>query len=81
VSSVRAHCTRLWEQGALAGTRAQAFDVQCDERTTAARRGQGQLVAEVRLALSVPAEFIDIHIVHHGGAIEAQRADARPAGG
>lgn len=59
-------CLDLQRRGALAGdASSQAFFVNCDAQTNPADvRAQGQVVAHVGLAPSVPAEFILIRVVH-----------------
>jgi phage tail sheath protein FI len=59
-------CFDLWQAGALAGIQeSEAFSVQCDRETNPPSvQEQGQVVALVRLAPSVPAEFIDVRVVH-----------------
>lgn len=68
---IRGHCIALMNAGWLAGTdQATAFSVKCDAETNPpAVRDLGQLVAEVGLAPSVPAEFIVVRVVHDAGGI------------
>ena len=62
---VDSHCLTLFQQGALRGdAAADAYFVKCDaENNPAASREVGQLICEVGLAISIPAEFIVVHLV------------------
>lgn len=68
---IRGHCIELMNSGLLAGTDpATAFSVKCDAETNPpAVRDLGQLVAEVGLAPSVPAEFIVVRVVRDASGI------------
>lgn len=59
------HCTRLWESGALVGrSPGEAFTVKCDAETNPPTASDtGLLVAEVGIAISVPAEFVEVRVV------------------
>jgi uncharacterized protein len=61
-----AHCQELWRANALAGNSAdEAFFVQCDaESNPPEAQERGEVVAIIRLAPAVPAEFIEIEVVH-----------------
>lgn len=65
---------RLWRQGALLGATAdQAFSVKCDEdNNPAAQRDQGRFLAEIRLAPSVPCEFISVRLGRTLDALDIQ---------
>ncbi|WP_326533847.1 phage tail sheath family protein [Pseudorhodoferax sp.] len=62
---VESHCLARWREGALHGdTPDQAFYVQCDAETNpAASRELGRVVCVVGLAVSMPAEFIEVQLV------------------
>lgn len=68
---VSAYCVDLLDAGALAGNTASGgFFVKCDaELNPPAGRDDGRLVAEVGLALSVPAEFVVVRIVHDASGV------------
>jgi len=54
----------LWRRGAFAGNkREQAFQVRCDTTTTPPDlQANGQVVVEIRIAPSVPYEFIILRL-------------------
>jgi hypothetical protein len=54
----------LWQQGAFVGaSAAEAFYVKCDEQNNPPeRQAQGELLVEVGVAPSVPAEFVVLRI-------------------
>jgi phage tail sheath protein FI len=60
------YLTTLWRDGALAGASpAEAFYVKCDVETNPPdRRDVGQVVTEMGLAPSAPAEFVVVRVVH-----------------
>jgi phage tail sheath protein FI len=60
---------RLWRQGILAGaTPEAAFYVKCDAETNPrAVRDAGQVVTEIGLAPSLPAEFVVVRLVQQDG--------------
>jgi phage tail sheath protein FI len=62
----------LWRAGALQGEAAnQAFRVRCDaELNAAASREAGQVVTEIALAPTLPAEFIVVSVQHRAGTTE-----------
>jgi hypothetical protein len=66
-----AHCLDLWRDGSLAGEDAsEAFSVRCNAETNPPQTQEdSQVVAHIRLAPSVPAEFIDIKVVLDAGGI------------
>jgi len=68
---VGAYCMDLLGAGALAGSDpSRAFYVKCDaELNPLASRDAGRLVAEVGLAIAVPAEFVVVRIVHQDGGM------------
>lgn len=62
---VESHCLARWREGALCGdTPAEAFYVQCDAETNPAHsRELGRVVCAIGLAVSAPAEFINVQLV------------------
>jgi hypothetical protein len=64
--------TRWWRAGALQGNSAsEAFYIRCDaELNPAVNRESGQVVTQVGLAPTVPAEFIVVNIQHRAGTTE-----------
>jgi hypothetical protein len=66
------YLTGLWRAGALKGdTPAQAFYVKCDIETNPAEtREAGQVVTEIGLAPSFPAEFVIVRVIHRAGTAE-----------
>jgi hypothetical protein len=62
---LRAHCLALHRRGALKGrTPGEAFFVKCDGETNSTEtRAAGQIVAEVGLAVELPAEFVVVRLV------------------
>ncbi|MEH1795578.1 phage tail sheath family protein [Nostoc sp.] len=68
---LNAYLEELWRAGALQGQiRDQAFYVKCDAETNPPEsRETGEIVTEIGLAPSSPAEFIIVRIVHRVGAI------------
>jgi len=58
--NVTSFLTKLWQAGGLVGdTAAQAFYVKCDEETNPPdSRAIGQVVTEVGVAITLPAEFV-----------------------
>ncbi|TAL25804.1 MAG: phage tail sheath family protein [Aquabacterium sp.] len=77
---VSAWCLQRLQEGALQGDCArEAFYVKCDSETnTAARREAGELVCEVGLATSVPAEFIVVSLVQAIERGSLDRGDTTP---
>jgi len=65
------YCESLWQKGALQGQELEeAFYVKCDSETNPVEvRNVGQVVAEVGLAPTTPAEFIVISLVHGNSGI------------
>jgi phage tail sheath protein FI len=65
------YCETLWHQGALQGADPEAaFYVKCDAETNPrSSRNLGQVVAEVGIAPTTPAEFIVISLVHNSNGI------------
>lgn len=65
------YCAQLFERGALRGTTAaEAFYVRCDETTNPPEvRERGEVVTEIGLAPSVPAEFIVVRIIHGSAGV------------
>jgi hypothetical protein len=63
------YLTQLWQAGALQGSiPEQAFYVKCDAETNAPEsREVGQVVTEIGLAMSAPAEFLVVRIIHRAG--------------
>ena len=66
------YLTGLWRAGALQGDSVtDAFFVRCDaELNPAATRERGQVVTEIGLAPSIPAEFIVVTVQHRSGTTE-----------
>ncbi|HSQ30447.1 MAG TPA: phage tail sheath subtilisin-like domain-containing protein [Gemmatimonadaceae bacterium] len=66
------YLTELWRAGALQGTSASdAFFVRCDaELNPADSREMGQVVTEIGLAATTPAEFIVVSVQHRSGTTE-----------
>lgn len=66
------YLTRLWRAGALQGERLEeAFFIRCDEEINPPQvRENGQVVTEIGLAPTVPAEFIVVSIRHRAGTTE-----------
>lgn len=69
VRNVSAFLYNVWRDGALFGSTAQeAFYVKCDDETNPPSiREQGQVVTEIGVALTRPAEFVIFHISQWGG--------------
>ncbi|MEP6620368.1 MAG: phage tail sheath subtilisin-like domain-containing protein, partial [bacterium] len=66
------YLTGLWRAGALQGNVAtDAFFVHCDaELNPAATREIGQVITEIGMAPSTPAEFIIVSVQHRAGTTE-----------
>jgi phage tail sheath protein FI len=66
------YLTRLWRDGALQGDVVeQAFYIRCDaDLNPPETRESGQVVTEVGLAPTVPAEFIVVSVRHRAGTTE-----------
>ncbi|MFB2875398.1 phage tail sheath family protein [Floridanema aerugineum] len=64
---------QLWRAGALLGqTRKQAFYVKCDAETNSPEsREKGEVLTEIGLAPSSPAEFIIVRIIQRSGIVES----------
>ncbi len=62
----------LWRAGALQGEAVnEAFYVRCDaELNAAASREAGQVITEIGLAPTLPAEFIVVSVQHRAGTTE-----------
>ena len=69
-----AYLDSLFTRGDLAGlTPAEAFFVKCDGETNPPDvTGAGQVVTLVGLALSAPAEFIFVRIIHGASGVSIQ---------
>ena len=67
------YLTGLWRAGALQGqTPAEGFYVKCDADTNPPEtREVGQVVTEIGLAATAPAEFIVVRIIHRAGATDS----------
>ena len=67
------YLTRVWQQGGLAGqTASEAYYVKCDAETNPAEvREAGQVITEIGLAPTVPAEFVIVRIIHREAAAVA----------
>jgi phage tail sheath protein FI len=63
------YLTGLWRAGALQGkTPAEGFYVKCDADTNPpGTREPGEVVTEIGLAASAPAEFVVVRIMHRAG--------------
>ncbi|MBL8392592.1 MAG: phage tail sheath family protein [Candidatus Accumulibacter sp.] len=63
------YLTGLWRAGAMQGqTAAEGFYVKCDGETNPPEtREVGQVVTEIGLAATAPAEFIVVRIIHRAG--------------
>jgi phage tail sheath protein FI len=63
---------RLWQKGAFAGpTAADSFYVVCDRTTnTPERVDAGQLLMEIGVAPTLPAEYLILHVVQKSGSEE-----------
>jgi phage tail sheath protein FI len=71
-TTLQAFLTDFWQQGGLSGnTPSDAFFVKCDdENNTTLTVANGEVIAEVGVALQRPAEFIVIRISQYdGGAV------------
>ena len=66
------HLTGLWRAGAIKGqTTQEAFYVKCDAETNSPQsREAGQVITEIGLAPSFPAEFVVVRIIHRAGTTE-----------
>jgi uncharacterized protein len=71
------HLTELWQAGALKGAVAeQAFFVKCDAETNPTeRRESGEVITEIGLATTVPAEFVLLRLVRKPGSRDAEGSD------
>jgi len=71
-----AYLDRLFTHGDLAGlTPAEAFFVKCDGETNPPEiTAAGQVVTVVGLALTAPAEFIYVRIIHGAGGVSIRPA-------
>lgn len=69
VRNVSAFLYNVWRDGALFGSTAQeAFYVKCDDETNPQSiREQGQVITEIGVALTRPAEFVIFNISQWGG--------------
>jgi phage tail sheath protein FI len=69
---LRAHLTQLWNAGALSGATANAaFYVKCDAETNPPeRRDGGEVVTEIGLAPSPPAELVVIRVTQREGVAD-----------
>lgn len=67
------YLTGLWRAGALQGqTAAEGFYVKCDGETNPTEaREAGQVVTEIGLAATAPAEFIVVRIIHRAGTADS----------
>ena len=67
------YLTGLWRAGALQGqTPAEGFYVRCDADTNPPEtREVGQVVTEIGLAATAPAEFIVVRIIHRTGTTDS----------
>ena len=69
VRNVSAFLTNVWRDGALFGSTAQeAFYVKCDDETNPPSiREQGQVITEIGVALTRPAEFVIFRVSQWAG--------------
>jgi len=76
-----AYLEGLYQRGALKGRAPdEAFYVKCDgETNTRAAIDAGMVVTEIGVALSAPAEFIAVRIIHGAGGVSIATAPAQPA--
>jgi uncharacterized protein len=74
---LEAHLDELWRAGALQGeTPALAYFVQCDEQNNPIeRRDAGELVVEIGLAPTVPAEFVLVRLIRRPGSREFETVE------
>lgn len=65
------YCESLWNQGALQGsTPEEAFYVQCNDETNPPDvRDRGQVIVEIGLAPTTPAEFIVLSLIHGSSGV------------
>ncbi|MGE0642605.1 MAG: phage tail sheath family protein [Nitrospira sp.] len=68
--NITAFLTNVWRDGALFGSTPQeAFYVKCDKETNPPEiREQGQVVTEIGVALTRPAEFVIFHMSQWAGS-------------
>ena len=73
--------TVLWQRGALAGAvAADAFRVQCDEANNPPDLAdRGQLVVDVRVAPTRPAEFVVIRVGRTEQELEIREVEVQGA--
>jgi len=66
-----AYLDDLYQRGALKGrSAAEAFFVKCDNETnTPDVVDAGLVVTQIGLALSAPAEFIDVRVIHGASGV------------
>lgn len=64
---LRSHCLALYRRGALKGrSPAEAFFIKCDAETNIPEdRDAGRVIAEVGLAVEVPAEFVVVRLMRN----------------
>ncbi len=76
--AIKSFLGEQWKKGAFAGESAEeAFFVKCDEETNPpALRDQGQMLVEIGVAPSLPAEFIIFTVVQTMGDQGAEGAPA-----
>lgn len=73
------YCETLWEQGAIQGrTPDEAFYIKCDDETNPPQvRDLGQVMVEIGLAFTTPAEFIVLSIVHGSSGVTLIQSDSQ----
>jgi phage tail sheath protein FI len=67
--NISAFLTNVWRNGALVGTTPEeAFYVKCDEELNPPEvRDLGQVITEIGVAISRPAEFVIFRIAQFAG--------------
>lgn len=78
---IQSFLLELWTRGAMVGASPdQAFYVRCDDTNNpAAQRDEGQLIAEVGIAPTVPFEFIVLRIGREADAFEIRSGEPQLA--
>ncbi len=74
---LEAQLDELWRAGALQGATPElAYFVQCDAQTNPIeRRDAGELIAEIGLAPTVPAEFVLVRLIRRPGSREFETVE------
>lgn len=76
--AMSSYLAALWVRGALAGaTQQQAFFVKCDEENNPGQqRNNGQLVADIGVAPSIPFEFVIVRVGMQENELKISEAGA-----